>query len=71
MTDEGMDVIVLQRLACMEKVLDSDLSFFDAAAGQKGKSGKPLDPIHQFQTKTWTKNILTAIDKMGASEWLP
>jgi len=71
MTDEGMDVIVLQRLPCMEKILDSGLSFFDAAAGKKGKSGKPLDPIYQFQTKTWTKGILTKIEEMGASEWLP
>jgi len=68
---EGMETLILPRLPCMQKVRDLELGFFDAAAGKPGKTGKPLDPISQHQTKVWIRNIFKAIDEIGASEWLP
>lgn len=71
MIESGMVVVVMPRLPCMEQVRASGLTFFEAASNKPGKSGKPLDPVRQFQVENWHKRMIEAFTKVGALEWLP
>ena len=71
MIDTGMLVVIMPRLPCMDHLRASGLTVMEAIANQPGKSGKPLDPLRQFQVVTWHKRMIEAFTKVGALEWLP
>lgn len=69
--DSGMLAVLMPRLPCMEQVRASGLTFLEAASNKPGKSGKPLDPVRQFQVENWHKRMIEAFTKVGVLEWLP
>ena len=71
MTMEGLVLVFMPRLPCMNEMRAARLSFLDAVANKPGITGTPLDPVRQFMVATWHKRMLAAFDKAGALEWLP
>ena len=71
MSEAGMEMIMLSRLPCLDLMRSLGLGFIDAAAGRKGKEGKPLDPVRQFMVKQWIAKIEAQFWEVGATEWVP
>jgi len=71
MTMEGLALVFMPRLPCMNEMRSAGLSFLDAVANKPGITGTPLDPVRQFMVATWHRKMLAAFDEAGALEWLP
>jgi len=69
----GMETALLRipKLSCMKDVLESGLTFHDAAAGKVGDKGQALGPMRQFLVQKWLGRIDENIVKAGIEEWLP
>lgn len=65
----SVQIVYMPKLACMEAIRAEKLTFFDAAAGKKGSSGRALSLGHQFMVKTWLNRMEKAVAKVEA--WLP
>jgi hypothetical protein len=59
----------MPRLACMKAMRDERLTFYEAAEGQRGKSGRPMSLGHQFMVKTWINRMEENLSQV--EEWLP
>lgn len=68
---DGMEVVFLPRLPCLEVMRQAGLGFVDAAAGVVGNKGVPLDPVRQFMVKQWIGKVLASIAAANATSWLP
>ncbi len=71
MTDEGVQIINLPRLPCINHLREKGLRFHDAMDGVLGRDGRPLDPVRRFMVKQWLGKIEANIRGAGAGEWLP
>ncbi|WP_336718597.1 hypothetical protein [Asaia bogorensis] len=61
----------IPKLSCMKEVLESGLTFHDAAAGKLGPNGQALGPMRQFLVQKWLERIEDNIEKAGIADWLP
>ena len=61
----------MPRLLCMGQVMESGLSFHEAAEGKRGRSGTPLGPMERFWVKKWLGDIDTDVMENGAEAWVP
>lgn len=68
---DGMQTLLLPRLAYMDQVKAAGLSFHDAAQNMKGKNGRPFGPAQAFFVKSWLKTIEQRIADAGVESWLP
>ena len=68
---DGVKMVLVPRLPCMNEMRAAGLSFHDAAANKPGKSGKPLDPVRQFMVKHWIERLEERFVATGISDWLP
>lgn len=71
MVGQGARPMFLPRLPCMKEVRASGLSFMAAAAGDRGSSGKPLDPVRQFMVKQWIGKVVKEFERIKVTGWLP
>ena len=62
-------IVRMPKLACMDSIRAEGLTFFEAAAGKKGSSGRALSLGHQFMVKTWLNRMEQAVG--GVEDWLP
>ncbi|MCW2318578.1 hypothetical protein M2322_004147 [Rhodoblastus acidophilus] len=62
-------IVRMPRLACMDAIRAEGMTFFQAAAGQKGASGRALSLGHQFMVKTWLNRMEQAV--AAVQDWLP
>ena len=67
--DEGAQSVIMPKLACMNAMRDEGLSFFDAAAGKRGRNGRPMSLGHQFMIKTWINRMEENLYQVEG--WLP
>ena len=67
----GAATILMPRLAAMNEVRAAGLSFYDAAEGRRGRSGRPIDPVRQFMVKTWIARMEEEFRDNQVVEWLP
>lgn len=67
----GVRLVRMPRFIYMEQVRRAGLSFFEAAAGKKGREGKPLDPLCQFGAKTWLRQLEREFVENEVLGWLP
>ena len=61
--------VTMPRLACMDAMRNEGLTFYEAADGKRGKSGRPMSLGHQFMVRTWINRMekeLTPVE-----DWLP
>jgi hypothetical protein len=65
----SVEIVYMPKLACMDAMRAERLTFFEAAAGKKGASGRALSLGHQFMVKTWLNRMDEAIADVEA--WLP
>jgi hypothetical protein len=70
MAKEVMPVSMF-RLPCMTEMRSGGLTFYEAADNKRTKSGKFLDPIHQFQITNWLSKMEKEFELKGITEWLP
>ena len=68
---EGIRIVYLRRLTCIDLVRASGLSYYDIAAGLPGSNGVRPKATLQHMTKTWLHDIEAAHIKAGTTEWLP
>lgn len=68
---DGMEVMYMPRLPCMDNVRAKGLGFFDAMAGKKGSDGLPLDPLRRFMVRQWLDSIDKSLASIDAMEWVP
>jgi len=68
---QGARPMFLPRLPCMKEMRAAGLSFINAAAGNPGSSGNPLDPVRQFMVKQWVGKIAKEFDRIKVAGWLP
>ena len=67
--DEDARSAIMPRLACMEAMRNESLSFYEAAEGKRGLSGRPMSLGHQFMVKTWINRMEENLSDLDA--WLP
>lgn len=68
---DGMEVMYLPRLPCMENVRAKGLGFFHAMNGKVGSDGLPLDPVRRFMVRQWLARIDQSLASIDAAEWVP
>ncbi|HME84879.1 MAG TPA: hypothetical protein VKG91_10105 [Roseiarcus sp.] len=61
--------VIMPKLACMVAMRNEALSFYDAAEGKRGKSGRPMSLGHRFMVKTWINRMEENLSQV--EEWLP
>jgi len=61
--------VKMPRLACMDALRNEGLTFYEAAEGKRGKSGRPMSLGHQFMVKTWINKMEREL--VPISDWLP
>jgi hypothetical protein len=61
--------VIMPKLACMVAMRNEALSFYDAAEGKRGKSGRPMSLGHQFMVKTWINRMEENLSQV--EDWLP
>ena len=66
---EGLIILIMPRLACMAPMRDEGLTFYEAAEGKRGKSGRAMSLGHQFMVKTWINKMAKELESVEA--WLP
>ena len=71
MTSQGMEIMNLPRLPCMEDVRRKGLSFLEATTRKPGLDGLPLNPLRQHMVKQWLDRINANLASIGATEWMP
>ena len=69
MVEGGAVPVMMRRLACMDLVRKSGLGFYSAASGEKGATGKPLDPTYAFMVKKWLRDLEG--ERVAQAGWLP
>lgn len=67
----GIRPMLMPGLPCMDEVRESGLTFIDAAAGKKGRNGKPLDPARCFMVEDWMGAMEAELSGVGVEEWVP
>ena len=65
----GVRAVIMPKLACMNAMRDDSLSFYEAAASKRGKSGRPMSLGHQFIVKTWINRMEESLSSV--EDWLP
>jgi hypothetical protein len=71
MVEGGAVPVMMRRLACMDLVRKSGLGFYRAASGEKGATGKPLDPTYAFMVKKWLRDLEGERVAQAGAGWLP
>jgi hypothetical protein len=71
MVEGGAVPVMMRRLACMDLVRKSGLGFYGAASGEKGATGKPLDPTYAFMVKKWLRDLEGERVAQAGAGWLP
>ena len=74
LTREGARTLFMRRLACMARVRERGLRFydlFDWSPSSPGSLGASVSPTLQHMTKTWLVNFEQEIQKSGVADWLP
>jgi hypothetical protein len=71
MEEAGARIVMMPRILYFEQVRKAGLRFFDAAAGKRGKQGRPLDALAQFALKNWLDQMERQFQDIGVTEWLP
>ncbi len=66
---ESARTVTMPRLACMKAMRDESLTFYEAAEGKRGKSGRPMSLGHQFMVKTWINRMEENLSEV--KDWLP
>ena len=61
--------VIMPKLACMVAMRNEALSFYDAAEGKRGKSGRPMSLGHRFMVKTWINRMEENLSQV--EDWLP
>ena len=61
--------MTMPRLACMKAMRDEGLTFYEAAEGKRGQSGRPMSLGHQFMVKTWINRMEENLSEV--KDWLP
>lgn len=61
----------MPRLLCMGQVMESALTFHEAAEGKRGRAGTPLGPMERFWVKKWLADIDADVVESGAEAWVP
>ena len=69
MVEGGAVPVMMRRLACMDLVRKSGLGFYGVASGEKGATGKPLDPTYAFMVKKWLRDLEG--ERAAQAGWLP
>ena len=59
----------MPKLACMGAMRQERLTYYDAAEGKRGTSGRPMSLGHQFIAKTWLNRMEENLAQV--KEWLP
>jgi hypothetical protein len=67
----GVKFVRMPHLIYMEQIRKAGLSFYDVAAGKKGKNEKPMDPLAQFAAGRWIEALERQFEANGIGEWLP
>jgi hypothetical protein len=68
MIADGAVMLVMNRLAAMDKIKKLGCGFYDAMDHRKVQN---LDPVAQFMTKTWLKGLEANRVAAGVQTWLP
>jgi len=70
---DGCQTAILRvpKLSCLPLVLESGLTFHDAAAGKPRPDGTPLDPFRRAMIQHWIDTIKARISEAGIEDWLP
>lgn len=71
LTCDGMEVMSMPRLPCMEEVRKTGLSFLDVRDGKRGPDGLPFNPLRKHMVKQWLDRINQNLTLCGATEWMP
>ena len=71
MVEAGAVPVMMKRLACMDLVRRSGLGFYAAASGEKGASGRPLDPTYAFMVRKWLRDLEAERRDQVGNGWLP
>ena len=61
--------VTMPRLACMDALRNEGLTFYEAAEGKRGESGRPMSLGHQFMVRTWINRMEREL--MPVEDWLP
>jgi hypothetical protein len=61
--------VIMPKLACMLAMRNDGLTFYQAAEGKRGKSGRPMSLGHQFMVKTWINRMAENLSEV--EDWLP
>ena len=66
MIAERTQSVIMPKLACMLAMRNEGLTFYEAAEGKRGKSGRPMSLGHQFMLIDQPDRNLSQVE-----DWLP
>ena len=66
---ERTQSVIMPKLACMLAMRNEGLTFYEAAEGKRGRSGRPMSLGHQFMVKTWINRMEENLSQV--EDWLP
>ena len=68
---DGVRIVYLRRLTCIDLVRASGLGYYDIAAGVPGANGVRPKATLQHMTKAWLQDMEAEHTRAGTTEWLP